>query len=421
MAVQIGANPLNTSADIGCLSECFRWVLYSTDVGDGEEWVRLILYRLYCVDTQSYLTDPQGEVIKPVSTSDFIPIDFTDLLRCNLSTRVPNLSLSKMVDGQMKKTVRLEYTTSNINLKDCDKNIIDEWQSSDEYTVVNSYYQHWQNKPEGLQVGGQNFNPNVIFNTLPQKKRLCQDSRDYYYWCGPASTMQVKAKTCGGGNIKANLTLPDSGDDVCIVDIGPLAMAALNWEIVPTGGPQGGDLSTTFDPCNILYYTICHIQKPEEATTYFIDKCCCSKDDRIDLYFLDPKGGYSLMSFECLESMEINKTGIQVCRDAGCTSIDQTNLMAKYGTQFLYKDKWLRVKLKKTIKVNKKNREFYMAFAGSGHYLARFTCPEEGKEDMLSGLIIETATIPIYEKDSKVTIEITGYYSHQYQSHSSNI
>jgi len=414
MATSILVNPLASTSEIGILSNCFEWTITSDDIGDGVNTINKSLYRLKCITTGEYLTDPDGDWIVPCKNGELIRINYQSLLQRSLSTRVPDCSLPLIKDGTIKKEVQLEVGTSYIDLQDCTKSEI-KWEAeSDPYTVINSYYQPWEDPPSAFVSGSLNSSPDVILNTLPRKKELCRDSQDYYYYCGDATTMEVTAYLCTGLKIAAKLNIPSGKENVCIVDIGPAVMSGLSW--TATGGLS---IPATFDPCKVKWYKIAHGQD-FGSTTYHIKNCCCDEGGRIDLYFLDPRGGYSLLNMGCSDRINVEKSGIQVCRESTNCSIDERNLISKFGKQFLYKDRMLKIELSRKIRMNKGNYAFFMAFANAGHYVAKYRCADEGKKNLLSGLVLTSTDLPVHQDSGYVDYNLTGYYSNGSVGHSNN-
>jgi len=373
-----------------CLSECIPYTLRSSDLGNGENEFKRIIYRLFCVDTQTYLTDPDGEpAIQPSSISEFVTVDFNKLIACNLVTRVPTLGISNTTDNTSKKTVRLEAGTSTVDLDNCENNAVTWDAVSDEVTIINSYYQNWEDKPEGRDA--------IFMNTFSEFKPICKDAEDFIYVCGQVN-IRIEIKDISG-NYQDVFYGSLNADDISIFNVGPEFIADL--------------ASISVD--EICSYNV-YNNGIDFKTTYIVKDCCCSKDSRVDLYFLDLRGGYTLMNTTCVESMVVTKSGTEICRTENCFT-DERDAVANFGSQYMVKQRWLKVSLEIKVLIDKTNIRLYQSFAASGKYVAKYFCPDEGKRNLLEGFIIETLDIPTLKEDEFTKISVTGYFSHGIKGH----
>ena len=399
MAASILVGPAGNPSDLVCLSDCVLFTFRNTEFGDGINTINKTLYRLFCVDDNQWLTDPEGEVITTTSSTELISIDFGRLIAGYLETRSPDLGVNEISSPSMKKTICLEVGSSFIDLNNCDNSEIIWEDKSEEYTVVNSYFQNWEDK-----------NTNGFFNTFPLFKPICRDSRDYYYACfNQGTNIRIEGKLTNGSSGFAILNNSNSQGNVSIVDIGPEAISKLNWVFISSGPGAPGPI----DVNDLAGYTISY---EGQTVNYVVKDCCCSLDQRIDLYFLDPRGGYSLMPTTCIESMEVSRSGIEICRTPGCFT-DERDALRNFGTQYLTKDRMVRATLQIKVLIDKTNIRFYQAFAASGKFLASHFCPDGTQADQLEGFIIETLRMPVLTEDEVTVITITGYYSVGYKAH----
>ena len=395
MAVSIVISPPPNS--VLCLNDCIEWSLRSNEISTETEKIKIIYRLINCADG-SYLTSEAGESIEPQSMSDFPTINFQELMECLLDTRAPDCREKTLKDGRIKMDIQLEYGTSRINLDDCEDREVTWEGMSDCVTVINSYYQNWETKP--------NLSGGAVLNTISKLKTICRDSHDFLYVCGNMSfAVQLQLKD---GSQLASLLVVDGSQFVCIANVGPECIADLNYSLI--GAPN------QFTVDDICSYSI--LRNGESIATYIVKDCCCKSNERIDLYFHDPKGGYSLMNMECVEKVEIEKTGIEICRESVNCSIDERELLANYGRQMIYKERFYKITLQQKVKITKKNYAYYNAFANAGKYLAKYYCSDESEAWKLENFIITDNNITILKKGEILDLQITGYYGIGYKAHS---
>lgn len=200
-----------------------------------------------------------------------------------------------------------------------------------------------------------------------------------------------------GGLVEYCLTYKDGTTDKQYLTIDPMFGA-----IVIPSGPENILLAIDdeVDFTQICSYTVQVILDGygpySEIYEYKIDhnKCCT-----YPVYFLDPKGGRTLLDLECVESLDCETTMDEVCINTACNASYDDILL---GSKSNYDSKQIRSITLRTRKYSRKEnkRELYMAFKASQE---KYILVDGKWKRMLSGAF----STRIFQKDSLVYLETT--------------
>jgi hypothetical protein len=391
MAVSIVTHPTSNSAKVpGYLSDPFVWSLKQSDIGTSTLQNK-IAYRIL-IEGGAQIT--RDKSIMPTINDEILNFDINYLLSSLLHTNVPDPTTWATTDADMFLRCRLQPGETIIDFSDPDNNGTTWDTQSDLYYILNTYFQNWQDRPD-TSISGYCF----ALQDLPLNKMLYRGSTDFLYsWSDPFD---------GGGDFTLFVANKDGNTaSTTIGSLSGLDIHALSAEHVAA---QFGAFWTEE---NLAYF---RITIGTQTCTWLVADSCAHK--KIELYFKQPKGGYSLEAMECIDKIQVSKTGSTILRETSASDFATQKYLADFGTVFLSYDKFVKVTLSKKIKINEKNIRYYEALGASSKYLASYLNPDAGKVGMLEGFIPEKLDMPVLVKGQIATILITGYYAHGFQSH----
>ena len=368
MAVTLSSQP---SKSVLWASEKLCFGLTLTDAGT-DPITNEIAYRLKCVDSGEWLTPL---VTAQASSGETVSLDFMSDVTCRLRTKIPSIVLGGQPDDTFKKDVQLFYGCAEFNSDDCEQNTVDITQSSNTFTVVNGYCQDWEE---------QTVVTNQPLTNFPRHIKQCEGTFDWAWVCGSIS-IEYEIYYKDGSAITS---APATYNDGCF----PIGV---------------GNIPNTENATCIKI-----LIARDVVSTITVVPCCCDEDCREDLYFLDSKGSWRCIGdFKCVDSKGVKREGSVICTQSDCNkSLEET--LKYFGNTYMRKKGWNRVTLKKKVVVSCDDENFYNAFSQSGIYAVR-------KGNVMMGFIAES--ISDYKKSNDVTeITVTGYYSAEYKSHTSN-
>ena len=206
------------------------------------------------------------------------------------------------------------------------------------------------------------------------------------------------------GSQLASFAVPyDAEEGVLQIPAGPQSILSAYF---PAGATFNPDMCRYTIQLNIIF---AGTETPySEVATFRVDQnCCCDTN----IFYLDPKGGYSRMGFECIENQNFVDTGTEVCLDVPCGDYESEMMSGKsrvdsegYTTMTL-----VTPKMKKTDATMCELR----AFKSSEKKYYIFTDKQGGKTNRRVTTV--PGTTRIMEKDGKVTLTITVIESQNYK------
>lgn len=378
--------------DIITLDKCLAWKItggFSTTPGI----TNVILARLLCdgqpvSDIQQYVLCKEGEEI---------PIDFTNKADCLLYTCPPDCSnpTGKQTAPDAVKEFTLQLGEITIDDDDCEGRIKPEEleaQLSDAHTVkvINGYCNTYDDQEDNNAV--------LVLSSRPSVYSICSCTKDWLYVAGLS----------GGGNVDAIICKKD-GTANSFQILGTYASGEVCK--IPIGVCQIADMA------GVSVGAIKNIQVRVGGVNRYLvlpKKCCCKGECRFDLYFLSPKGGVDVFPMECLDSVNINREGTQICLEQDCFGTVEEN-MQRYGNKYISKNAWCAI----TATVEKKLRARDLPFMKSLGAATAFYHKAHGK-DILEAMLLAGSEIPVFKKKGKATISFTGLIANPIKTHTIN-
>ena len=322
-----------------------------------------------------------GDPDNPFIGIGSVPINLKDLIACRLTTKCPTPGSSTVgSDDSAKIEVEFKYGDACYPT-DCESDDPSvELSQSETFQVLASNNQFYQTSPNG---------GNIIMADNSGFIELCRDADDFIYTCGSPSILfegfysnglQFLQTLAGGGGVS----------------------------IIPTG-PANGPLPDTFLGGELQCYRVSS-QNADQPFEYVVKivECCCDKNERIDILFQQPKGTWSVMTFDCVQSTTINRNFEEICRAGFCATSFEENV-EKHSRQALNKRSWKMIELTKEVNVDECNECYYEAFANAGGYKSLINCSDN--QNVYAPIIGSTSTQIRHDEDSKGIITFTGFYA----------
>lgn len=146
-----------------------------------------------------------------------------------------------------------------------------------------------------------------------------------------------------------------------------------------------------------------------ETATYRIDQnCCCD----MPIYYLDSKGGYSRMAFDCMESSNFIDESIEICLDTPCGDFESELMAGKYNANS--KGYTTRTYITKPLKKTEATECELKAFKSSQ---SKFFLYTDKKGETNNRRVVSTpGSTRIMQKDGKIVLTITLIESQDYNS-----
>lgn len=146
-----------------------------------------------------------------------------------------------------------------------------------------------------------------------------------------------------------------------------------------------------------------------EKATFLVDhNCCCDES----IYYLDPKGGYSRMAFDCIESSDFIDESIEICLDTPCGDFESELMAGKYNANS--KGYTTRTYITKPLKKTEATECELKAFKTSQ---SKFFLYTDKKGETNNRRVVSTpGSTRIMQKDGKIVLTITLIESQDYNS-----
>lgn len=341
----------------------------------------VILYQL-CFDGEP-LTD-----IIPLelcAAGEEVTIDFTKEVSKKLRTTLPDCANANAInkDDTAVAKVQLKLGEIIINNEDCDAesdpiDLAAQMSEVDEVTVVNSYCN------PGDPDDGRVTASTIQMTNRPIKYTMCFCQKDWIYVYG-AHSISASAYDKNGNITFNGWNSTTQADCVSMIPAGPQQLIAL----------------TGADPNNVG-----RIELVIGGVKYsiYIKKCCCKPDCKIDIYALEPKGGYSLVSdLNCIDSVDTEKTGTQLCIEKDCFGTPEEN--AKTGYRWMQDTSFALISARGEIKVPPAKIYFMIGIGLAAAYAVRLPCT-----NIITNALIGNGQMRVFSKKGKTPIGLTIAY-----------
>lgn len=356
------------------LTDCMSFGLRLSTIPSPDDETRYVTAQLFDEDDNAICEEGAYE---PSSTSDVYIRNLMPLAKSVMSVRVPELGngTTRVSNSDFEKSFYLKYgervvdkTTGAVTYSSSD---------SDSVTLVNASIQDYQDVI---------MSDNMV---LTDKKfvKVYEDSEDWIRLRGLFDVNYTFRFT--DGTVESFLDEAVSG---CLYPSGPAQV-----------------LSNVVSTKRVSSYVLDFGNGVK--VEYWLQPVHESANDRIDVYFLEPKGSWSVMCFDVSDSEKVNKDFLTMCRNGECSS-NIYHVFSNYGRQILNIRSWVSVSLQKSFKSDGENIEYYRSFANARQYRAAYRFAEGGKVNILCPLILESTEIPVNNSRDFTDMEIDFFYGH---------
>lgn len=302
------------------LTDCLQFIGESSP--STEEVSKALAYNIQIDGVELWKTP------KIASGSNII-IDVKSILEDILYTDSPNGNGDQHLTDA-KKEVVIKYGDACF-YKDCEQeNTVETGASTSGIFVAPSYFPFYEER-------GDTF----VMTAKPKNRTMCRDAVDFIYACGIAS---YSVDYHNGQGAKLYST---AGQKIAIVPSGPANVKGISKDI--------------------MCYTI---SIGDETFTVSIKDCCCDQNERIDVLFLDPRGGWQVLDFDCAVITSVSKSFQEVCRGANCYS-SYIDAVKRHGRLVINQSAVKKISLKKKVWITADDERFYEAFGAAGGYKVR--------------------------------------------------
>lgn len=332
--------------------------------------------KIHKIRTQVFQDSPEKALgsegsVRISTTSQVIPLDIMNEAKGAIVNFVPDLvkNTTFISDTGFASGVFLRYSEVAIESGVIPVPVVTD---SDVFNVIGAYIQPYQEKPSG-----DNF-------ILTDKKRVTI-FRDAFDWirCHGTITGTITLKVKGLPDETINLDGTDG--------------------LFPTGPAQILEGRTNA----ALTYAYDIAFSSGETIKYSIKEPCCSEDERVDIYYREPKGSWGVMHFKCPDKENIEFDSDEVALDSYFGN-DMAIYFKNYGRVANKYRSWVSVDLQKVKMIDSTNIEAFRAFANAREYRAIFRF-QEGSTKRLAPFISTTKKFSAATKNMS-NIKMSGFY-----------
>ena len=377
----VAAVPVNEG--ILKLSDCVMFNLSVSDIGTYPN-KNCIAYQLWCrpegVDPDYAVSEVM--VLCPINL-EAVTVDFAQDIKDLLDTTVIGSSNAKDTqDYLFKKDFFVKYGEVTYIDADCSGTTYELDLETDAITVLNSYWQHYQDVfPQTSWF---------MLTDMPSHFTLKKGSRDWV-WVYGSTTVTMSIYRSNG--------LPPIGQEYEISGVTAVGIGDLNY-------------FDTVEDVKRVEFTIGNPIGANQQFTVCYRDCNCLIDHL--LFFQEPKGSIKQAYFlECVEEVIIEKEGQVICNSLGCQT-SMGDAISLYGEKYMKSKLWKRLTFRSRPRPDKVTQKFLDAFAMSSRYFVD-VITDDGVIRQL-GFIVENSSILVYDEDDFELI-ITGHISAELLSH----
>ena len=322
-----------------------------------------------------------------------VEIDFTRAVKKELRTTPPNCVNANSIIKDEKASAKVELKLGEIMInndmcmEDMDPiDLASQMSVADEVIVVNGFC-----NPGEESLGDES---SLILSNRPHRYVQCFCQKDWVYVYG-AFTAQVTAFNKNGNQIiGASWTGSSQGE--CV-------------SMIPTGPKQLISLLSIQNPEDLAYFNI-SLNGIEYKV--HVRKCCCKPRCKVDIYALEPKGGFSLVAaLNCIEEIDTQKTGREICLEESCFGTEAEN--SRNGYRWLQDSAFAILKTSTEINVKPSQINFMIGVGVSASYAVRLPCTE-----VITRAAVSNESMKVFSKKGKTPINIPIAYP--IQTHSFN-
>ena len=355
-------------------SEALRFTFTPTDIPPAGSTEKTA-YTVYGQDVGGGNNGPLSkQKSRPVySLTDIVDVDILEYVKTSLGTVVPTLDGTDTAinDPDFAKQFAVNYKEILI---DGNGDITTPVDATTTYrTIINAYIQDYQSITKGAA------------HILTDKKYLMVPF-DCHDWirCYGAYDVTFRFYDVTGAEI---------------------ALSSLNYtgtdKLVPSGPAQ---LTV---PAGTIKYTATFTSG--EVITYVLYNQVYDANKRVDVYFQEPKGSWTVMPFKMVSQETLSRDFREIYMGGEITN-DVATIFENYGRGIVNLRSWRGIRLEKMVRSHDENIEYYRSFANARQWRIAYKDSEGTINQNLVPFIPEISNIPISDKEGFFNFTLTGYY-----------
>lgn len=377
MAIIVVSFPSVTTSAL----ECLEWTFTMDDIGSPTA-PKFMGYKL--MDSLGN-TIGKEESYRATSITEVIPLDFSDDVQGLVTTMIPLIDPGAANDNYIITTVTLAIWEIEHDTVTCES-VISNYVELDPVKIVNGICQEYETNIIEAPLPGDI----VSFLThQPAIIKQCRDALNFMWVLGGA---KIRYNTPSDTEV----SLSPSFDAYYI----PMHIR----DVFPSSWQTAEYFDVTFDEC-------------ATAFRVYLEECCCGAQNS-NILFLDPKGGRSAISFDCVSEYTMDNNFVVIDRYIACHPEpaelnDQYNRLTAGGKTAMNKKNTERMTLVHTTASTDENAEWYKAFLASTGYHVQIT-----KQDgtlTFRKFIVESGSFVYRALEGEIDLVITGYMAHNYK------
>ncbi len=385
MAIVINSSPPTDISAHDCIRICFS----SDTVPASNELLRIAWQILDSADNP--LSEPES--VSPVSPGDVICIDIQDDVKALVTTMIPQTDpLGAVNDTFIYYSIQVVAWEIVTDLATCttvgsEPELIAETRIWNGVSQIEEYDVILNPDPKEF----------TVLSHLPLVITQCRNARNYI-WVKSTAGNKVEYKDNDGAN---SIVLSPPFEcfyvPLHIGDIYPLAAATMPF------------FTLTIGTAEYVTYKV------------YLESCCCDVDYK-NLMYLDPYGGRSTLSFQCVEEYRVSSQQSEVVRYISCGAVssnpfnDVYNRITAGGATITGKKTEERITLVATLGDDDESAAFAKAVLSSISYHIQYT----DADGIVSWrkFIVETGDAVYRSSEGSVDIVFTGRMAMPYKTQS---
>lgn len=312
------------------------------------------------------LMPAKSTVIK--SLTDVIHIDASEIIRCGLGNAIPILdgSSTAIANPSFGKEFYIEYTETIRDTGTGD--IVTDSYTSAIKTIYNVFLSPYQTK---TRTANMMLSDKQVVTTFA-------DAHDWVMCVGSYDINIIFYRRLGLPNVLVQYL-----DSNKMVPIGPAQFSL---------------------PTECYKYTVTFATG--EVITYHIRNHIADYRERIDIYFWEPKGGWSSITFKSMDSEKVSRN-IDEVRRAGIKPSTTQGIFESYGIRSIHSNSASEFEVSTEIQTTESNIEYLRSFANARAYRAAFRFSDN---ETFIGTLIPSETIVVSENRGFWNIRFRARY-----------
>ncbi len=313
---------------------------------------------------------------RPVSIDDKAEINAKFIARCALGTVIPplNKAYDLIIDNSFSKNIVIKHGEIVINTDTISSS--ESIASSPPKTIINAHFTPYEDAHKS----------DVIVLTDKEDLDINNNVHDWIRIHGSWSGTITFHYNDGAVDVVSR-----SGES-CLMPSGPAQLFPVAEERTQRSSDEIEKYVIKIGERSIIY----NVVKP------------CAKT--LDVYFLEPKGSWSVMSFNQNYTEETQRTAATICRGGNCP-VSVQDLFNNYGSRTVLSRSWLQVELSDRSLVTDHNLNFFRAFNNARQYRALFPFAQGASaKQLMAPFVINNNSLLNRTNRGLRDISITGFF-----------